>query len=194
MKLRPIAVLVLGLGVGAAVAAPGDPAVSREAVKAEKSRIAAEYKSDKERCGGLAGNAKDVCEAEARGKQRIAEADLAARAKSTPKAHYDARVARAEAEYLVAKERCDDLSGNPKDVCLKEAKAAEAQAKADAKAERASAEARKDAAERTADARKDAVEAKRDADYRVALERCDSLAGDLKDACVREAKARFGKS
>jgi chromosome segregation ATPase len=183
MKLRPIAVLVLGLGLGTAVAAPGDPAVSRDAVKAEKARIAAEYKSDKERCGALAGNAKDVCEAEARAKQRIAEADLEAQAKNTPKARYDARVARAEAEYQVAKERCDDLAGNAKDVCLKEAKAAETKAKADANAERQASEARRDAAA-----------AKLDADYRVALERCDTFSGDAKDACVREAKVRFGKS
>jgi hypothetical protein len=33
----------------------------------------------------------------------------------------------------VAKERCDDKSGNPKDICVEEAKAAQATAKADAK-------------------------------------------------------------
>ena len=76
---------------------------------------------------------------------------------------------------------------------MKEAKAAETKAKADAKADRKVADARKDAAERTTEARKDATETKRDADYRVAVERCDSLAGDAKDACVRDAKARFGK-
>ena len=195
MKLRPIAVLVVGFGFGiAAGAAAADPVAERSAVQAEQDRIAPEYKADRERCGALAGNAKDVCEAEARAKQRIAATELEARTKATPKARYDARVARAEAEYLVAKERCDDLSGNPKDVCLKEAKAAETRAKADAKAERESAEAQRDAAERTAEARKDAAEAKRDADYRVAVERCDRLAGNAKDACVRDAKARFGKS
>jgi hypothetical protein len=193
MNLRPIAVLVLGLGIAAGAAA-ADPAAGRSAVKAGQDRIAAEYKAGQERCGGLAGNAKDVCEAEARGKRRIAETDLEARTRNTPKARYDARVARAEAEYLVAKERCDDLSGNPKDVCLKEAKAAETKAKADAKAERTSAEANKDAAARSAEARQDAAEAKRDADYRVALERCDSFSGSATDACVRDAKARFGKS
>ena len=53
---------------------------------------------------------------------------------------------------------------------------------------------RPDAGERTAEARKDAAETKRDADYRVAVERCDRMAGDAKDACVKDAKARFGKS
>ena len=31
---------------------------------------------------------------------------------------------KADAEYDVAKERCDDLAGNAKDVCQKDAKAA----------------------------------------------------------------------
>ena len=33
-------------------------------------------------------------------------------------------MAKADATYEVAKERCDDLSGNAKDVCKKDAKAA----------------------------------------------------------------------
>ena len=44
-----------------------------------------------------------------------------------------------------------------------------------------------------AEARKDAGETKREADYKVAIERCDSLAGERKDLCVKDAKARFGK-
>ena len=45
-----------------------------------------------------------------------------------------------------------------------------------------------------ADARKDASTDKRDADYAVAIEKCDALAGTAKDACVGNAKAQFGKS
>jgi hypothetical protein len=37
--------------------------------------------------------------------------------------------AKSEADYRVAKERCDDKSGNPKDICVEEAKAAQATAK-----------------------------------------------------------------
>ena len=56
--------------------------------------------------------------------------------KGTPKATYDAKVDMAEADYNVAKERCDDQAGDAKDACVKEAKATMAKAKADAKAER----------------------------------------------------------
>ena len=104
------------------------------AVKAEKERIEAQYNVDKARCDELAGNAKDVCKAEAKAKERVAKAELEANAKGTPKARYEAQVVRAEAEYDVAKEKCDDLAGNQKDVCEKEAKATEKKAKADAKA------------------------------------------------------------
>ena len=96
--------------------------------------------------------------------------------------------------YEVAKEKCDDLSGNAKDVCVKEAKAAYVKAKADAKVDRVAIDAQQTAAQKTAEARKDAAEDKRDADYKVAVEKCDSLAGAAKDACVRDAKAKFGKT
>jgi hypothetical protein len=193
MKLTVIAALVAALGAGSAAFAAKD-LMTRDAYKAEKDRIEAEYQAAKEACNKLSGNAEDVCKAEARGNQRIAEADLDAKNTGTAKARSDARVARADAAYAVAKEKCDDLAGNAKDVCVKEAKAAETKAKADAKADRKVADARKDAGERTAEARKDAAETKRDADYRVAVERCDRMAGDAKDACVKDAKARFGKS
>jgi hypothetical protein len=34
----------------------------------------------------------------------------------------------------------------------------------------------------------------KDADYKVAIEKCDALAGDAKASCVAAAKAKFGKS
>ena len=43
------------------------------------------------------------------------------------------------------------------------------------------------------DARKDAADDRRDADYRVALEKCDAFAGDAKSTCVESAKSRYGK-
>ena len=93
----------------------------------------------------------------------------------------------------MAKEKCDDLSGNQKDVCVKEAKAAHVKATADAKVDRVAAEKHNAATEKTAAARRDAAEDKRDADYKVAIEKCDSLSGPAKDACVSGAKAKYGK-
>ena len=114
------------------------------------------------------------------------------------------RVARADADYSVSIEKCDDMAGNVKDVCVKEAKAAAVAAKADAKAQMKTTNANKEAAatsagasnkarEQGAEARKDAASDKRDADYAVAKEKCDGFAGDAKTNCLNQANARFGK-
>ena len=62
---------------------------------------------------------------------------------------------------------------------------------ADAKVERESREAGKRSADRTADARRDASNDVRNAEYKATVERCDALAGEAKDRCVADAKARF---
>lgn len=179
--------------------------MSKNDYKASKDRIAAEYKSAKAGCASFSGNQNDICVAEAKGKEKIARAELEASYKPTQKTRYQARVAKAEADYAVAKERCDDKAGNAKDVCVKEAKAAETAAKADAKAQmktsdanatanEKSAEARSEANKQAADARKDAAAETIDAQYKVAKEKCDTYAGGAKDRCLDQAKARFGKS
>jgi hypothetical protein len=86
------------------------------------------------------------------------------------------------------------MSGNQKDVCVKEAKAAHTKAKADAKVARADVKATKNAREKRADARQDAREDTRDAQYKVAVEICDSMNGAAKDRCVKDAKAHYGKT
>ena len=82
----------------------------------------------------------------------------------------------------MAKERCDDLSGNAKDVCNKEAKAAHVAAIAAAKSPKASAEDR-------AEAKEDVNEAK----YKAAAEKCDTLSGDAKSNCIQAAKTAHGQ-
>ena len=184
IKHRMIAVAVAG-ALGCAGSAFG--ALTKAEMKTEKDRIETEYKSAKANCDGLKGNAKDVCMAEAKGNRKVAKAELEARDKDTAKAHADAKMARAEADYDVAKEKCDDMKGNAKDVCKKDAKAAYTTAKEDAKVDKTAGRAQ----EKVADARQDAREEKRDANYAAAKERCDTMSGEAKDRCVADAKARF---
>ena len=191
----PKILLVLMATAGMAIATPAmSAAMSKEAHKAATKSIDATFKSEKEQCKPLKGNTKDICIAEAKARQKIAKADAEADYKGTVKARTDARVARADANYSVAKERCDDLAGNAKDVCLKEAKAVHIGAVADAKADRKVVDARDNANKTSTEARRDAREDKRDAEYKVAIERCDGFSGDAKSRCVSDAKARFGKS
>lgn len=150
---------------------------------AGKARISAEYKADKAACSSQSGNAKDICIEEAKAKKKVALAELEYGYTGKAADRTKVLVAKAESAYAVAKERCDDKSGNAKDVCVKEAKAVEAKALADAKMGKEIGEAKKDAAAE-----------KIDADYKVAIEKCDSLAGDAKSNCVAMAKTRFGKN
>jgi hypothetical protein len=168
--------------------------MTKEAHDTAIKNAEAQYKADKASCDGMSGNAKDVCIEQAKGKEKVAKADADAAMQNTPKAREEARIARADAAYNVAKEKCDDLAGNNKDVCVKEANAAHVKAKADAKVDRVAADTQKDSTEKLSDARKEAATDKRDADYKVAAEKCDALAGSAKDACMKDAKLRYGKS
>jgi hypothetical protein len=168
--------------------------MSKDAYEAAIKNAESQYKIDKEACASRSGNAKDICLAEASAREKVAKADAEAAFKNTPKAREDMRDARAEAAYSVAKEKCDHLAGNAKDVCLKEADAARVRARADAKVDRVVADTRQDAAARQAEASKEAMTAKRDAEYKVAIEKCDALAGSAKDACISNAKMRYGRS
>jgi hypothetical protein len=189
--------MIFSVGVSAQSMSEGD-------FKASKVKIAAAYKSEKAECGTLSGNPKDICIATAKGKEMVASADLEEGYKPGRKTHYQTRVAKAEAEYAVAKEKCDDMTGNAKDVCRKEAKskvvAAEADAKvqmktsdANAVANDKSSAARTKASEQVSDARKEAADDKTDAKYALAKEKCDTYSGSTKDQCLAQAKTSFGR-
>ena len=157
--------------------------MSKADYNAAKTRISAAYKAEHAACDSRSANAKDVCVEEASAKQKVARAELEYGYSGKPADQTKVKVARAEAAYAVAKEKCDDQTGNAKDVCVKEAKAVEAKALADAKM-----------GQQIGEAKVNASEAKRDADYNVAVEKCDAMAGDAKASCVSAAKVSFGKS
>jgi hypothetical protein len=196
-KLMIALFVTAGLGFAGASAAQMNSPMTAPISKASYSQAVndadAQYKIDKDACALLSGNAKDICVAEAKGKASVAKADAEAAYKHTPKARENARVVRAQANYNVAIEKCDALAGNPKDVCVKEAKSELVKGKANAKVGRVASDTNKEAATKQAEARKDASADKREAEYKVAIEKCDALAGPAKDACVSNAKAQYGK-
>lgn len=167
--------------------------VSEDEYLSVKDMIAADYKLAKASCDSLSGNSNDICMADAKGSANVALADLEAGYKPTPETRYQAHVARAEAEYALAKEHCDDRAGNTKDVCMQEAKSLETVAMADAKAQMKTADANASATEKSANASKDATVAKLDAQYKVTREKCDTYAGNAKENCMSAAKVRFSQ-
>ncbi len=118
---HPLIALCAAVSLGFAAQAG---AMTKGEHDAAKDRIEAAYKASKERCDGLAGNAKDICTSEAKGVESVAKAELDAQYKPTAKSRAKVIEAKADATYDTAKEKCDDLAGNAKDVCVKDAKAA----------------------------------------------------------------------
>jgi hypothetical protein len=114
-------------------------ALAESMTKAEyqtaRKNIESDYKSAKVGCDPMRANVKDICIADVTGRESIALAELEAVYQPGPKTQNDVRIARAQAGYWLAKEKCDDKAGHARDVCLKEAEAASMAARADAKAQ-----------------------------------------------------------
>jgi len=121
------------LGCSIALTAAHAANMTKEEASAEKARIEAEAKADRKSWDGLSGNAKDVCVEQAKGKEKVARAELDYKQDASERHRGKVAAAKADAAYNVAKEKCDDLSGEQKDVCVKDAKAAKARAEADVK-------------------------------------------------------------
>lgn len=93
---------------------------------------------------------------------------------------YTAQKSQAEATYDADIKHCGTLTGNTKDVCVKDAQARRTTTEADAKA-----------AHTTSEAQSDATKEKLKAEYSAANERCDQLSGSEKTACQDRAKAKY---
>jgi hypothetical protein len=171
------ALAVAGLGTAHAAT------MTKSEFHTTEERIEANYKSERKACQPLKGNTQDVCEKQAKAKQKVARAQLQADYSGELSDQTKLRLVKADTAYDVAQEMCDDKAGNAKDLCIKEAKAVQAKSRADTKMN-----------EKISDAQMDANQNKRDADYKVAAEKCDALAGDVKSTCIAAAKTQFGKN
>ena len=136
---------------------------------AAKARADADYNASRLRCKDFSGNDRDVCMEQAKATLTKAKADAKANYEGTGEAKLEAREDIIEADYKVAKEKCDSLSGDAKNVCVAEAKAVYAKAGA------------------ALESREDSMEA----DYKVAKERCGTLSGTARRSCLKEAKVKF---
>lgn len=157
--------------------------MSQPDYKTQKARIGADYKVDKTACNAQAGNGKDICVQEAKAKEKIARAELEFSYTGKPADHTKVLLAKVKGAHDIAKERCDDLAGKAEDVCAEEAKAVEKKAIADIRL-----------SQQIGNARHDANAEKARADYQVAAEKCEALAGESKTACMSTAKAKFGQN
>jgi hypothetical protein len=184
--MKPLHLLQGALLAAAVFTVPLAQAITpmgRADYQSARERIGDTYKADRAACASQAGNARDICIEKAKGQNKVALAQLEFDRSGKPADDTKLRVAKADADYAVAKEKCDDLAGNAKDVCRKEASAVQVKALADART-----------SQKIHELRKDSADDKRDADYQVATQKCQALAGSAKDSCMASAKLQFGKS
>jgi uncharacterized cupredoxin-like copper-binding protein len=198
---RSTMMLTIAAGLAFSPLARAETMTKGQYQDAQKS-IEADGNAALSRCDTMTANAKDICVAEAKGRQHVAKAELEAKHEPTAKNRNDVHVAKAEAAYKVSMERCDDRAGNDKDVCVKAAEAAKVHALSSAKSHATVSKANMAAHETSAnadakasaigdEARKDAAGQNANAEYALAKEKCNSLAGNTRDDCVNDAKARF---
>jgi len=107
--------------------ATGTP-MTRTAYRAALDRASSDYNRKRAGCRSLKGNERTVCVAEAKAESTKAQAAAEAAFRNTPRARMDARVTSANADYAVAKARCNDRSGSERRACLKTAKDRQSQA------------------------------------------------------------------
>jgi hypothetical protein len=122
-RKKHLIALALVLGAGAAGGVYGGEAgLGKEAMKAAEKRVEAQAKAQRKACARFRGNAREVCELQAEGWEKVAKAELEARQEPGPEAEKKVKFARADAEYDVARQRCEPLKDRARDKCLARAK------------------------------------------------------------------------
>lgn len=120
------------LEVPAAEKAP----LTKPAYEAAKAAIDRQFDVDRKACERLGGNAKDVCNAQAKGKQKADRALLEARFQPNADNVEAAKFATADANYDVEKAKCGARKGKARSRCVDEAKAGREAARRQARVEK----------------------------------------------------------
>ncbi len=167
--------------------------ISKENYEKANSEADVTFETAKRNCESFSGNAQDICVSEAKGAHSVARANAEANYRGTEHARFKAAKSKVEAVYQIAIERCDDLSGNKKDICRQEAKAEKTKGYEAAKLASKNAEATTEFMDTKKEAKEQAGQSMRDADYKVAIEKCDQFSGRTKEQCIQDAKNKFGK-
>jgi hypothetical protein len=190
-RLLALAAGISLTAAGGAWAVDAAPTIGKAGYQAAQQRIDAQRKADLKACGRLKANAADVCELQAKGKATVARAQLEAQLKPTPDMEQAAKEARAEADYKVAREKCDDAKDRARDACVKHAKADREAAIRMAKVEKV--EAIRDLRAERTDPHKGKQAENPAARYAAVKARCE-MQGQDRDRCLADLKRAYNKS
>lgn len=163
-------------------------AMTKVEYTAQKDTIKGDYKVSRDKCSGLKANAKDICLSEAKGIEKVAKAELESTYEPSARHTEKLAMAKGDAAYDTAKEKCDDIAGNAKTVCKKDAKAAHVKATEEARVVRV--EAAAGSVEKSM--RNAANKNENEANYKAAAARCDAMTAAAKDTCTADAKVKYG--
>ncbi len=97
--------------------------ISNDEYKRAKDAVEADAKAAKKACDSLKDNAKDICQAEAKGKEKLAKKELDLKRNPNDKNRTDLEKMKVEVAYEIAKEKCEDQKGADALSCKKNAKA-----------------------------------------------------------------------
>lgn len=188
----PLGLRLTALLACAALGPAAAATMGKEAFKAQQEHIEAEYDAAQTRCKQLAGHSRAVCMAQARGARDVAAAELQMRHRPSPENDENVRLARAEATYAVALQKCKALDGQARAVCRADARTVFTAAKADAKLQR-EVVAQQMRSEALVRERQDAAGRDAKLRYQAARQRCGMLPAEGRENCLEDARRRFGQ-
>lgn len=193
---RKISPWLISLAAAVTLAAAGalqvaHAGIGKDAVKTAQQRIATQAEADAKACRRLQGTARDVCVLQAKAREKIARAELEARVKPGPQAEQQVKEIRADAEYAIARKRCENVTGQAADRCVGQAKAVREAAVRQAKVEKVEKlNELKAAAEEPRQERHAQTLAER---YKAEKARCGMM-GTERDRCMADLQRRYPKS
>jgi osmotically-inducible protein OsmY len=194
--MKTLIATLLATAAGASFAAAPTAALNHDPVTYRNltQKAETEYRAAAAKCDARSGNDKDICMAEARLGRTRTEAEVLSKYNNSAAGRARARTNLADAEYDLAKARCDAKSGADKDSCMDNAKSVHTAALADARADRADANA---AASRATGASGGGSQASgglvtgtdtRDPAKAAAVDKCAQMGADAKTGCLVETK------
>ncbi len=122
-------------------------------------------------CEQFSGDAKSMCRTEANIAQKKTVATAKAENLGTAKALTQAELDNVDADWTLAKEKCNTFGGDAKTECLAKARAARNASVAEINA--------------NAD--------KQESEWKSAVAQCSELAGTYRSTCMAEARAKYGR-
>ncbi len=139
--------------------------------KGAQARADQDYMLALRKCEALTGDAKSLCQVEAKAAEMRAVAEAKAKYVATTDAVIQAQKDKVAADHIVAREKCNSFGGDAKRACIAEAKTV-----------------RDGAIDEI-----DAVARRQEAEWKAAVAQCNELGGTYRATCMAEARAKHGR-